>query len=111
MVKGIGWRGYSARGACLITSCRSVLRVGGPRRRGCGDCVETERVKKEGLGPRSYIWRVTWKAVHDAEFNRLAEEARRERGRPEPEPAPEVSTCAGSDMVEMERRKAPEVCL
>jgi hypothetical protein len=57
------------------------------------------------------VWRVAWEAVDDVEFNRLAAEAHRERGRPEPAPAPEVPTWAGSDKEEMERRAALKVCL
>jgi hypothetical protein len=106
-VRRWSWRGLPYH---WLKTCPACLL---PETEGCEGCAETKRMKEVGLGPRLYVWRVTWKAVDDVEFNRLAAEAHRERGRPEPEPepAPEVPTWAGSDKEEMERRAALKVCL
>jgi hypothetical protein len=105
VVRRWSWRGLPYHWLRTCPAC------GEPETEGCEDCAERRRLKEGGLGPRLYVWRVAWEAVDDVEFNRLAAEAHRERGRPEPAPAPEVPTWAGSDKEEMERRAALKVCL
>jgi hypothetical protein len=88
-VKRWSWRGLPYHWA---RRCPVCLRD----RRGCGYCEESRVLKEKGLGPRLYVWTVTWTAEEDVEFNRRAAEARGGDAAPEQEPEPEYADVPSS---------------